>query len=228
MVKIFLDGCTAILENKDNPKIEGFTTNPSLMVKAGIKDYELFAKSVLWEIKEKPISFEVLSDEPTVMFIQAMKIASWGKNVAVKIPITTTNGDFNFQLIEALVREKVTVNVTAITMLSQVAFLLPVMKNAKDGYVSIFAGRICDCGTDAEPVMKKAVYLIKESCPNVKLIWASAREIFNVVQADRCECDIITINSDLLKKLPLLGKDLKEMSLETVQMFHSDGKNFSL
>lgn len=226
--KIFLDGCDAIFENAKNDLVAGFTSNPTLMKKAGVTEYETFAKEVLKVVKDKPVAFEVLSDDFKEMHRQALRIASWGENVNVKIPITNTKGESSLNLIIDLIKEGVTVNVTAITSLGQVIPLLPAMNKAKKGFISIFAGRIADCGTDPEPIMRKAVTLIEDECPHIELIWASAREIFNVIQADRSGCDIITIGSDLLKKYPLIGKPLKEMSLDTVKMFNRDAEGYSL
>lgn len=226
--KIFLDGADQIIQNANNDLISGYTTNPSLLRKAGVASYETFARQVLEVITDKPVSFEVLSDYFDIMHRQALKIASWGKNVAVKIPITNSKGESSLGLIAELITDGVTVNVTAITLLGQVIPLLPAMNKAKKGFISMFAGRIADCGTDPEPIMRKAVQLIEDECPHIELIWASAREIFNVIQADRSGCDIITIGSDLLKKYPLIGKSLKEMSLDTVKMFARDAEGYTL
>jgi transaldolase len=227
MVKIFLDGADAILENRNNPEIAGFTTNPTLMKKAGITDYEAFAKKILFFVKEKPVAFEVLSDDFEEMYRQALIIGSWGKNVNVKIPITNTKGESSILLISELIKEGVNINVTAITMFSQIVLLMPMLSDAKHGYISVFAGRIADTGVDPMPVMKKIVYFLKE-CPNIEFIWASAREIFNVRQAESCECNIITLSSELYKKYPLFRISLNEMSLNTVKMFYNDGKSFCI
>lgn len=226
--KIFLDGCDVLIQNAKNDLISGYTTNPSLMRKAGIASYETFAEKVLEVIKDKPVAFEVLSDDFKEMHRQALKIASWGENVNVKIPITNTKGESSLNLIIDLIKDGVTVNVTAITLISQIVPLLPAMNKAKRGFISIFAGRIGDCGSDYYAIMSKAVQLIDDDCPHIELIWASTREIYNVIQADRCGCDIITINSDLLKKMPLIGKSLKEMSIDTVRMFAKDAEGYSL
>jgi len=227
MVKIFLDGADAILENAYNPEISGYTTNPTLMKKAGVVSYEAFAKQVLIKITDKPVAFEVLSDNFEEMYDQALKIQSWGKNVNVKIPITNTHGDSCLPLIKKLVEEDICINITAITQISQIVPLLSVLRNAPAGYISVFAGRIADTGTDPVPIMKKVVYLM-EDLPQIKLIWASAREIYNYEQANSCKCDIITLGIDLYKKLPLLKTSLQEMSLNTVKMFHDDGKMFRI
>jgi transaldolase len=229
MVNIFLDGADAILQNANNDEIDGYTTNPTLLLKAGVVSYEAFAREVLMKITEKPVAFEVLSDDFEEMYRQAKLISSWGPNVNVKIPITNTKGESSLDLIKMLIKEGVTVNVTAITMIKQIIPLLPALSIAKRAFVSIFAGRIADTGTDPEPIMCKALYLLRDiPNPNIRLIWASAREIYNVQQAWSIDCDIITLSSDLYKKLPLLNKKLEEMSLDTVKMFVNDGKAFKL
>lgn len=221
-VELFLDGCDAILDNADNTLISGYTTNPTLMKKAGIVTYEAFAKQVLMRIDRKPVAFEVMTDDFIEMYRQAKVIQSWGKNVNVKIPITNTKGESSIPVIIDLINDGVTVNVTAITTLKQTIPVLEVMKHASAGFVSIFAGRIADCGIEPTELMTKIMYMKNDMCPQVKVIWASTRELYNVVQADQCGCDIITIGIDFLKKLPLLGTDPLEMSLNTVKMFASD------
>lgn len=225
--KIFLDGADAILENANNPDIAGFTTNPTLMKKAGVVSYEAFARQVLQKITDKPVAFEVLSDDFAEMHKQAFEISSWGNNVNVKIPVTNTKGESSVTLIGALLRKDICVNITAITTIKQIFNLLPLFNKHSRGYVSIFAGRIADTGQDPTHTIRAAQYLLSDF-PGIKLIWASAREIYNVRQADDCGCDIITIGMDLYKKLPLLGMDLNEMSLNTVKMFHDDGKSFKI
>lgn len=227
MIKIFLDGADAILENADNPDIAGFTTNPTLMKKAGVVSYEAFAKQVLMRITDKPVAFEVLSDDFHEMYKQALIINSWGKNVNVKIPITNTDGTPTFEVIKDLIKKGVFVNVTAITTIEQIYSLIPALKNASYGYISVFAGRIADTGQDPIHTISAALYLLSD-CPGIELIWASAREIYNVKQAENCNCDIITIGMDLYKKKALFGMDLTEMSLNTVKMFHDDGLFFKL
>jgi len=223
ITKIFADGAKkdSIVEMYRNPLIAGFTTNPTLMVKAGIKDYKAFAVDVLSTVTAKPICFEVFSDDFEEMKFEALEIASWGDNVYVKIPITNTRGDSSVPLIASLCASGVKVNVTAITLLSQVEAVLPCLRPDTASYVSVFAGRIADCGVDPLPTMQRALELVCRR-PNAELIWASPREVLNIVQAREIGCHIITVTDDLLKKLNLIGKDLKEMSLDTVQMFHRD------
>ena len=230
-VKIFADGadCASILELADNPWIRGFTTNPTLMRKAGIADYEAFGKSLVRAIPERPFSFEVLSDDFGEMEEQALRIASWGENVYVKIPITDTQGRSAAPLIRRLAEQEVKVNVTALMTLDQVDAVLPSLRQAPAACVSIFAGRVADTGRDPLPILQAALQRLR-AYPRVELIWASPRELFNIVQADEIGCHIITVTHDLLKKLPLLGRDLSEYSLETVKMFVDDARaaNFTL
>ena len=222
-VKIFSDGADKkdMLEMNSKTFIKGLTTNPSLMKKAGIKDYEIFAKDILSTIKEKPISFEVFSDEFDEMENQALDIASWASNVNVKIPITNTKSESSVNLINNLSEKGVSINVTAMMTLEQVKSVLPGLSNGPGGYVSVFAGRIADAGHDPLPIMNEVVELLQNHT-NVELIWASPRELFNVVQADLIGCHIITATNNILKKLPTLGKDLTQFSLETVKMFYDD------
>lgn len=224
-VKLFADGAekSGIIEMYNNSKISGFTTNPTLMKKAGITDYVAFAKDILTIIKDKPISFEVFSDEFDEMEKQALEIASWGENVYVKIPITNTRGESSTNLVEILSEKGVKLNVTAILTVEQVKSVLPGLSKGKGSYVSVFAGRIADAGIDPVLIMTEIVELLK-SYAQIELIWASPRELFNVVQADSIGCHIITATNDILKKLPLLGKDLTEYSLDTVKMFYNDAK----
>ena len=225
-IKIFADGADEkeIIKLNEKNYIKGFTTNPSLMKKANIKNYETFAKNLLGKIKKKPISFEVFSDDLNLMEKQAEKIATWGKNVNVKIPITNTKAESTVELIQSLSSQSVKINVTAMMTTDQVANVLPALGNGPGGYVSVFAGRIADAGMDPLPIMKDVVALLK-SYPNVELIWASPRELYNVVQADEIGCDIITATNNILKKLPSLGKDLMEFSLDTVKMFYNDAQS---
>jgi len=225
-VKLFADGAdkTGMLEMYRNPMISGFTTNPTLMKKAGVTDYQNFALDILSVIKDKPISFEVFSDDFDEMENQAMKIASWGENVYVKIPVTNTKGKLSVELIRKLSDNGVKVNVTAMMTVDQVRSVLPALINSPGAYVSIFAGRIADTGRDPLPIMKEAVSVLKHY-DNVELIWASPRELYNVIQADLIGCHIITATNNILKKLPALGKDLTQFSLETVQMFYNDAKS---
>ncbi len=224
-VKLFADGADmkSILEMYKNPAIAGFTTNPTLMKVAGVKDYKAFAKEILAVIKDRPISFEVFSDDLNKMEKQALEIASWGENVNVKIPITNTKGEFCDRLVKKLSGSGVKVNVTAIMTLEQVERVLPGLSNGAGGYISVFAGRIADAGIDPLPIMKNVVKLLERSS-TVELIWASPRELYNVVQADDIKCHIITATNSILKKLPNLGKDLNQFSLETVKMFYDDAK----
>lgn len=223
--KIFADGANreAMLALYANSHIAGFTTNPTLMRKAGIQDYKGFAQDILSVIKDKPISFEVFADDFNEMEAQAKEIASWGKNVYVKIPITNTKGQSAAPLVERLGKSGVKVNVTAILTLSQVEHVLPAVAQCPAAYVSVFAGRIADAGIDPLFIMSKTVELLKPY-PQLELIWASPRELLNIVQSDLIGCHIITVTDDILKKLPTIGKDLEEFSLDTVKMFYSDAK----
>ena len=224
-VKLFADGAdkAGILEMYDNSQISGFTTNPTLMKAAGIKDYKTFSLDILSHIKDKPISFEVFSDEFHEMEKQALEIASWAENVYVKIPITNTKSKSSKDLIERLSNSGVKLNVTAMMTVDQVQNILPALTNSPASYVSVFAGRIADTGKNPLNIMQNVLELLK-NYPKTELIWASPRELYNVVQANDIGCHIITATNDLLKKLPLLGKDLDEFSLETVQMFFDDAK----
>jgi len=222
-VKLFADGAekAGMLEMYHNPLISGFTTNPTLMKIAGVSDYEAFAKDILTHIPDKPISFEVFSDEFDEMERQALDIASWGENVYVKIPITNTKGESSVPLVATLSENGVKVNVTAMFTVEQVQSVIPGLSKGPGSYVSVFAGRIADAGLDPLPIMREVLGLIKDY-PGIELIWASPRELYNVVQADEIGCDIITATNSILKKLSSLGKDLNQFSLETVQMFYDD------
>ena len=224
-VKIFADGADrdGMLEMYRNPLIKGFTTNPTLMRKAGISDYKAFAKEILGEIRDRPISFEVFSDEFDEMKRQAEDIASWGDNVYVKIPVTNTRGEAGCSLVNELSHDGVKVNVTALMLLEQVREVGAAVQGGAPACVSVFAGRIADTGCDPVPVMAQAVEILKPT-PNAELIWASPRELLNVFQADEVGCHIITATSDVLKKLPLVGKELTEYSLDTVKMFYEDAR----
>ena len=230
-VKIFADGAdrASILELADNPWIRGGTTNPTLMRKAGITDYEAFGRSLARAIPERPFSFEVLSDDFDQMEQQAMQIATWGENVYVKIPITDTRGRSAAPLVTRLAQQGVKVNVTALMTLEQVDTMVPALRHGPASCISIFAGRIADTGCDPLPILCGALARIR-AYPQIELIWASPRELFNIVQADEIGCHIITVTHDLLKKLPLLGRDLHEYSLDTVKMFVDDARaaNFAL
>ncbi len=221
--KIFADGADlhSIKELNNNPIVKGFTTNPSLMKKAGVEDYEFFAKEVLEIIGNKPISFEVFSDDLNEMYDQALKIASWGENIYVKIPITNTKSESVYEIVEKLSSENVKVNITAIMKLDQIKHIFPALLASPGAYVSVFAGRIADTGVDPLPVMIDVLKIISSN-KNVELIWASPRELFNVIQASDIKCQIITATPDIIEKLSLIGKDLDGYSLETVQAFYKD------
>ena len=223
MVKIFADGADKkmMLEMYNNPLISGLTTNPSLMRKAGITNYKEFALDILSIIKDKSLSLEVFSDDLNIMEEQALEIASWGENVYVKIPITNTKGESTYQLIEKLGKKGVNVNVTAIMTIEQVKHILPAISQCPSGYVSIFAGRISDTGVDPLSTMIESIKILKEY-QNLEIIWASCRELYNIIQADKIDCHIITVPLDILKKLPMIGKDLLELSLDTVKTFYQD------
>jgi transaldolase len=222
-VKIFADGAVKsdMVEMYQNPLIKGFTTNPTLMQKAGISDYKAFALDILQAIPDRPISFEVFSDEFDEMERQALLIRDWGDNVYVKIPVTNTLGQSSVPIIKELSRNGVKLNVTAILTLKQVIEVSQALAEGVQAFISVFAGRIADTGRDPIPIMSAAVEILR-STPRQELIWASPRELLNVFQADSIGCHIITSTVDILKKLPLTGKDLSEYSLETVKMFRND------
>jgi transaldolase len=222
-VKIFADGAdrAGMLEMYGKPYIKGLTTNPTLMRKAGITDYRSFAKEILAEIKEKPISFEVFSDDFAEMERQALEIAGWADNVYVKIPVTNTRQEPSYSLVKKLAAQKVKLNVTALTTPKQVRDVVDVLDPAVPSYVSVFAGRIADTGRDPVPLMAASVEILKLA-PAAELIWASPRELLNIFQADAVGCHIITVTNDILKKLSLVGFDLKAYSLDTVRMFFND------
>ena len=230
-VKIFADGAdfNGILSLYKNPMIKGFTTNPTLMRKSGITDYEGFAKQVLEHISNRPFSFEVFSDEFDEMERQAHRIASWGENVYVKIPVTNTRRESSEKLIHKLAVEGIKLNITAMMTLDQAQTISKAIGANAPAYISIFAGRVADTGRDPIPLMKKAVESMAEF-PNQELIWASPRELLNIFQANEIGCHIITVTHDVLKKLDLVGKDLDEYSLDTVRMFYDDAQKagFSL
>jgi transaldolase len=225
-VKIYADGAdvAGIAALAADPIIRGFTTNPTLMRQAGIDHYERFAHDVLEVVQGKPISFEVFSDDFDEMEKQAQTIAAWGDNVYVKIPVTNTNGERSDELIQRLAELGVRINVTAMFTLEQLDWVLKALEGAPSSYVSIFAGRLADAGVDPVPVMQQALDRLLTH-PHVELIWASPREVFNVVQAATIGCHIITVTHDLLRKLPSIGKDLETFSLETVRMFRTDAIN---
>ena len=222
-VKIFSDGADKedMLDMNSKTFIKGLTTNPTLMKKAGIKDYETFAKDILSIIKEKPISFEVFSDDFSDMERQAMEITSWADNVYVKIPITNTKKETSKELIKRLAGRKVKLNITAIMTLDQVKTVLSVLDNTVPSIISVFAGRIADTGEDPVPLMKECLKEIKIN-PKSELLWASPRELLNVIQADQIGCHIITVTKDIIKKLQFISYDLEKYSLDTVKMFYND------
>jgi transaldolase len=222
-VKIFADGAdkAGMLEMSAKPHIKGLTTNPTLMRKAGISDYRAFAREILDLIRDKPISFEVFSDDFSEMERQAMEIASWGKNVYVKIPITNTKAQSSCDLVRRLAVSRVKLNITALMTLQQVRQVVDALDKDTPSYVSVFAGRIADTGRDPMPLMSAAVELLAPK-PKAELIWASPRELLNIFHADQIGCHVITVTNDLLKKLELVGKNLDDYSLETVKMFRND------
>jgi transaldolase len=222
-VQIFADGAdkAGMLEMYNKPFIKGLTTNPTLMKKAGIKDYEAFAKDILLEVKDKSISFEVFSDDLDEMEKQALKIATWGENVYVKIPVTNTRGIPTYSLIKKLSDKGVKVNVTAIMTLEQVRDVVLSLNQNVPSYVSVFAGRIADTGVDPVPLMSAAVQITSMNA-KAEVIWASPRELLNIFQADEIGCQIITVTNDILKKLDLVDYNLNSYSLDTVKMFYND------
>ncbi len=222
-VKIFADGAEldGILKLYANPLIRGFTTNPTLMRKAGIEDYEAFARKLLAAVPDRPISLEVFADDFPEMLRQARAIASWGPNVNVKIPVTNTKGQFTGPVIRELSASGVTVNVTAVMTLDQVRAICDSLSPSAPGIISVFAGRIADTGRDPLPLMIDTLKIMATR-PKAELIWASPRELLNVFQASEIGCHIITVTNDILAKLSLVGKDLDRYSLETVEMFRRD------
>ena len=224
-VKIFADGAdkAGMFEMYSKPFIKGFTTNPTLMRRAGITDYRAFAKDILKAISDRPISFEVFSDEFPEMERQAMEIAGWGRNVYVKIPVTNTRREPAWDLIRKLSLAGVKVNVTALMTLDQVHHCVTSVSPDTPSCISVFAGRIADTGRDPVPLMAAAVEMLKMK-PKAELIWASPRELLNIFHADAIGCHIITVTNDILKKLELIGKDLGDYSLDTVKMFYKDAR----
>lgn len=224
-VKIFADGAdlSSMQELYRRPYVKGFTTNPTLMRKAGVGDYREFARQVLQAIPDRPISFEVFSDEFEDMARQAREIASWGEHVYVKIPVTNTRSESACELVRSLTKSGVKVNVTAIFSLAQVRDVVGALDGGAPACVSVFAGRVADTGYDPVPLMSAAVEMLRVA-PNTELIWASPRELLNVFQADEIGCHIITVTSDILEKLSLVGKDLEDYSLDTVKMFYNDAR----
>jgi transaldolase len=222
-VQIFADGADkdGMLEMYAKPFVKGLTTNPTLMKKVGITDYRAFCKDILTHIKDKPLSFEVFSDDFSEMERQAMEIASWGENVYVKIPVTNTKKETCYALVKKLGEKKVKMNITALMTLEQVRDVVASLNPIIPSYVSVFAGRIADTGRDPVPLMAAAVEMLKVA-PASELIWASPRELLNIFQADEIGCQVITVTNDILKKLSLVGYDLNEYSLDTVKMFYND------
>ena len=223
--KIFADGAelAGMLAMYREPHIKGFTTNPTLMRKAGVTDYRAFAREVVAAIPDRPISFEVFSDEFADMERQAREIATWGEHVYVKVPVTNTRREPAYELVNRLSHAGVKLNVTALMTLDQVQAVTDALKGGAPSNISVFAGRIADTGRDPVPHMKAALEIMKAE-PNAELIWASPRELLNVFQAHEIGCHIITVTNDILKKLSLRDKDLSDYSLETVKMFHDDAK----
>ena len=230
-VKIFADGAdvAGMVALAKEPWVKGFTTNPTLMAKAGVRDYHAFATEVLAAIPHRPISFEVFSDEFEEMERQARAMALWGENVFVKIPVTNTRGESSATLIRRLSHDGIKVNVTAVMSLRQVQHVVAALRGGSRSYISVFAGRIADTGCDPVPHMAAALKLMSIE-PQAELVWASPRELLNIFQANAIGCHIITVTSDILQKLALVGHDLEAFSLDTVKMFHSDAQRvrFSL
>jgi transaldolase len=223
-VKLFTDGAdkAQIVEMARQPWIRGFTTNPSLLKKAGVSDYEAYARDLVAAVPDRHISFEVFSDDIAEMVAQARVISTWGENVYVKLPVTTTNGEPLFEAVDALSHDGVRVNLTAIFTSDQVARAVDALVDGAPACVSVFAGRLADLGIDYRPIMEDAINRARAT-PNVEIIWASTREVFNVVEADQMRCHIITAPADLLKKLPALGsRTAAELSLDAVQLFRED------
>jgi transaldolase len=224
-IKLFQDGADldVMIEARTRGLVSGFTTNPTLMRKAGITDYKTFAQKAIAAIPDLPISFEVFSDDFETMELEAREIARWGGNTYVKIPVTNTRGDSAAPLIRKLSAEGFSLNVTAILILAQVEEVAAAAHKDARTIVSVFAGRIADTGVDPVPVMTEAVTILKR-LPRAELLWASPREVLNVIQAGECGCHIITATPDIVAKIALFGKDLREYSLETVKMFYKDAR----
>lgn len=222
--KIFADGADLdeILKRASDPRIRGFTTNPTLMWKAGLTDYADFAQRLLERIATHPISFEVFADDEAEIRRQATMIAGWGPNVYVKVPVTTTDGESLAPLVRELSEDGVQVNVTALMTTAQVEVVATALADGAPSCVSVFAGRIADAGVEPLPIMRRSMEILDATAPRAELIWASPREVLNLVQADSIGCHIITMTNDLLAKLHLLGTDLDRFSLDTVQMFRRD------
>ena len=222
-IKIFADGADLVSIEKlnMNKDISGFTTNPSLMKKAGVLDYKKFCQDVLKITKNKPVSFEIFSDDLDEMYDQAKEIASWGKSIFVKIPITNSKGEKTSGLIKKLLEKNIKCNVTAILTIKQVEEIYEISNTKTEVIISIFAGRIADTGINPIPLMSEAIKICKDK-KNIEILWASTRELINIFQANEINCQIITVPHDILKKTSLIGKNLDDLSLETVQMFLND------
>lgn len=226
VIDIYADGADieGMLQMSRESYIKGFTTNPSLMKKAGVKDYAFFAREVTKAISDMPISFEVFADDFASMKKETRILSKYGKNVFVKIPITNTRGESSAELVKELSREGINLNVTAIFTLEQVRKVVDVIADGTQNIISVFAGRIADTGVDPEPIMREAAKICHEKT-GTKLLWASCREVFNIVQADRSGTDIVTVTNNILEKLKLFEKDLDAFSLETVKQFYADGQS---
>jgi len=222
-IKIYADGADigGMKEMYREGYVSGFTTNPTLMKKAGVSDYEAFAREIAKEITDFPLSFEVFSDDFETMEKEARKIGSWGDNIFIKLPVTNTKGESTADLIKKLSSEGLKLNITAILTISQVDNVVKALTSGVGAYVSVFAGRIADTGVNPIPIMKETVSMCK-SVAGVESLWASTRELLNIFQAQECGVDIITVTNDILKKLPMVNKDLAQLSLETVTMFYND------
>ena len=229
-VKIFADSAerARMLELSAKPYVRGLTTNPTLLRRAGVTDYRAFARDILSIITAKPVCFEVLADDFTEMEHQALEIASWGENVYVKIPVTNTRRASSAPLIKRLAQRAVKLNVTAVMTLEQLSEILPALNPATPSFVSVFAGRVADTGIDPLPLMARAVEMLKTTNGNSELVWASSRELLNIFQAEAIGCPVITVTTDILAKLALIGRDLSEYSLDTVRMFHDDAQSAGL
>ena len=225
-VKIYADGAdlNSMLEEYKKGIVKGFTTNPSLMKAAGVKSYRDFGKEVLKEINDMPISFEVFADDEELIIKEARELFTWGENVYVKIPVVNTKGEFNGKIIKLLSKENIKLNITAIFTVEQVKDVLSVLDKDTPAIISIFAGRIADAGTNPIEIMREAVELSKDY-PKVEILWASCRELYNIIEADNIGCHIITVQNSILKKINLFGKDLTEYSIETVKDFFKDANS---
>ncbi|MCB0727759.1 MAG: transaldolase [Ignavibacteriae bacterium] len=225
-IKIFADGANVTEMKKVYSEgiVKGFTTNPTLMKKDGVTDYVAFAKDVLSEIKDMPISFEVFTDDFESMERQATEIGSWGDNVFIKIPITNTKGEPSYELIKKLSDKGMKLNVTAILTVEQVENVSKSINPDTPVIISLFAGRIADTGRDPVPYVMRSLEILKDN-KNAELLWASSREVLNIIQAEQCGCQIITVTNNLIEKLSMLDKDLKELSLDTVKMFYNDASS---